>query len=229
VTLTRKASSSTQLGSALSEASSDTSLIQYEMRDMGCSDWATQMIGSGYTKEASAQACLDKCNADTNCKFANYQDQSCPDNGEWCAGTGPGSCYMFKGCTYETNKYWNLYPSNNNPTTPCTTIYTDTGCANWHEIQMAPYPEEPFITATEEDCFDACAADSGCKYGNWQKLENDVCPHDNPAGFRYASKEGKGACYMFRDECTGNKAGIGEENVCWNLCAKSSSTTTTTL
>merc|ERR1712064_229102 len=87
------------------------------------------------------------------------------------------------------------------------------GCANWHSIQMAPYPNEPFITATEEDCYDACAATPDCKYGNWQKIENDKCPDDEPLGFPYASQQGKGACYMFNGECTGSKStgstGIG--------------------
>merc|ERR1712107_696259 len=83
------------------------------------------------------------------------------------------------------------------------------------------------------DCYDACAATPDCKYGNCQKIENDKCPDDEPLGFPYASQQGKGACYMFNGECTGSKStgstGIGEENVCWNLCSKVSSTTTTTL
>jgi len=230
VTVTRQASSSAQLDSALSEAT----LIQFEISDMGCSDWATQKIS--LTTESSAQSCLDKCNADTLCKFANYQDQSCPGNGEECAGTGVGSCYLFKGCTFETNKYWNLYPSNNNPTTACSTTYKDTGCSNWLELQMEAYPLEPFVTASEGDCFNACAATEGCKYGNYQKLDNSDCPDNSPAGFPYASKQGKGACYMFKEgTCALTPPGvegpesIGERNHCWNLCSKGSSTTTTTV
>jgi len=231
VTVTKRANSSVQVDGALSAATTVTT-IEFEMSDMGCSDWETQKIGD-YFPTTGPQACLDKCNAEPLCMFANYMDQNCPDNGEWCAGTSSGSCYMFKGCTFEYNKYWNLYPSNNNPTTPCSTISLNTGCANWHSIQMAPYPNEPFVTATEEDCYDACAATPDCKYGNWQKIENDKCPDDEPLGFPYASQQGKGACYMFNGECTGSKStgstGIGEENVCWNLCSKVSSTTTTTL
>jgi len=226
VTVTRKASSSTQLESALSVAA----VSQFEISDMGCSDWATQKIS--LTTEASAASCLNKCNLDSTYMFANYQDQDCPGNGEECAGTGKGSCYLFKGCTYETNSYWNLYPSDNNPTSACTigTEGEDTGCANWADLQLPPSPP-PFMTATEEDCFNACAADSTCKFGNWQKLENSQCPDSSPAGFPYASQQGKGACYMFKGpDCTGTNPGksTGEKNICWNLCTKGTTTTTTT-
>merc|ERR1739845_234910 len=118
-----------------------------------------------------------------------------------------------------------------------------TGCKNWADLQMAEYPSEPFITLSEEDCFRACEATADCQYGNWQKKENSECPDKAPAGFPYASKQGKGACYMFKktpEGCTGNKAsssaddGTGEENVCWNLCTKEAvvvlpTTTTTTV
>jgi len=149
-----------------------------------------------------------------------------------------GSCYLFKGCAYEANSYWNLYVSTNVATTACTmgTDGEDTGCANWAELQMPPSPP-PFVTVTEEDCFRACEANSDCEYGNWQKLENSQCPDVAPAGFPYASQQGKGACYMFKkglNGCTGNKAStgkgiVGEVNKCWNLCTKSTSTTTTTV
>jgi len=232
VTVTKQASSassSTQVNSALSEAT----VLQFEISDMGCSDWEAQKIS--LTTESGAAACVAKCNLDSTCMFANYQDMNCPGNGEECAGTGSGSCYLFKGCTYETNKYWNLYPSDNNPTSACTmsTETEDTGCSNWATLQLKPSPP-PFMTATEEDCFNACAADSTCKFGNWQKLENDKCPDNDPLGFPYASQQGKGACYMFKgDKCEGNPSDttkvIGEKNICWNLCTKGTTTTTTTL
>jgi len=227
VTVTRQASSSPQLENTVSMAG----ITDSEISDMGCSDWATQKIS--LTTEASAASCVSKCDLDSTCMFANYQDRACPGNGEECAGTGVGSCYLFKGCTYEANSYWNLYVSNNNLMTSCTigSEGEDTGCLNWEQIQM-PNAPPPIKTATEEDCFRMCAADPTCKFGNWQKLENSQCPDNDPGGFPYASQQGKGACYMFKGpECTGTNPGksIGEKNICWNLCTKGTTTTTTTL
>lgn len=229
VTVTRQAGSSVQVESEVSLATDVTGRM---IANMGCSDWANQ---GPVTQESSAEACVAKCDADPTCMYANYQDQPCPGNGEECAGTGVGHCYSFKTCAYETNSYWNLYVSTNVAMTTCTlgADGENTGCANWKDLQMPPSPP-PFVTVTEEDCFRACEANPTCEYGNWQKLENSQCPDKAPAGFPYASQEGKGACYMFSkgpksEGCTGNKPGIGEENICWNLCTKSTSTTTTTL